>query len=146
MGCELVKYLSFGISVNFDDFFLQIMFSSFLFQMAYKTLDKVYNAVLHNRTMVDLYEKNLVGFVTEDMPRNRSALCGSTDMGNVSHIVPSIHPHFYIGGVGVNHTRGFTSDAGTFTNHDSELSSAISLTKFLFKGRKSNIFNVIKFL
>ena len=83
--------------------------------MTYKTLDKVYNAVLHNSTMVDLYEKNLVGFVTEDVPRNRSALCGSTDMGNVSHIVPSIHPHFYIGGVGVNHTRGFTSDAGTFT-------------------------------
>ena len=88
---------------------------SIYFKMSYKTLDKVYNGVLHNRPLVELYEKNLSWFVTKDVPTNRSALCGSTDMGNVSHLVPSIHPHFYIGGVGVNHTRGFTSDAGMFT-------------------------------
>lgn len=81
-------------------------------QMSYKTLDKAYSSVLHNRPLVELYEKNLAGFVTDDIPTNKSALCGSTDMGNVTHLVPGIHPHFYIGGVGVNHTRGFTGDAG----------------------------------
>ena len=75
-------------------------------------MDKVYSSVLHNRRLVELYEKNLEAYVTDDVPRNRNALCGSTDMGNVAHLVPSIHPHFYIGGVGVNHTRGFTDDAG----------------------------------
>ena len=82
--------------------------------MSYKTLDKAYSSLLHNRPLVELYEKNLGGFVTDDVPTNKSALCGSTDMGNVTHLVPGIHPHFYIGGVGVNHTRGFTGDAGTW--------------------------------
>ena len=75
-------------------------------------MDKVYSSVLHNRRLVELYEKNLEAYVTDDVPRNRNALCGSTDMGNVVHLMPSIHPHFYIGGVVVNHTRGFTDDAG----------------------------------
>ena len=39
---------------------------------------------------------------------------GSTDMGNVSYVVPSIHPMFYIGTDAVNHTRGFTAAAGLY--------------------------------
>ncbi len=39
----------------------------------------------------------------------------STDMGNVSHIVPSIHPFYAIGSGEVNHTREFTAVANTRT-------------------------------
>jgi metal-dependent amidase/aminoacylase/carboxypeptidase family protein len=38
---------------------------------------------------------------------------GSTDMGNVSHIVPSIHPMFGIKADFGNHHPGFTAGAGT---------------------------------
>ncbi len=40
-------------------------------------------------------------------------LGGSTDMGNVSYVVPSIHPMFAIGSGEVNHTREFTAVANT---------------------------------
>lgn len=37
---------------------------------------------------------------------------GSSDMGNVSQIIPSIHPFFGIGTQAANHTRQFTEAAG----------------------------------
>jgi metal-dependent amidase/aminoacylase/carboxypeptidase family protein len=38
---------------------------------------------------------------------------GSTDMGNVSHVVPTIHPMFGISADFGNHHPGFTAGAGT---------------------------------
>ncbi|XP_063078701.1 peptidase M20 domain-containing protein 2-like [Engraulis encrasicolus] len=37
---------------------------------------------------------------------------GSTDFGNVSHVVPGIHPNFYIGSEALNHTKEYTVAAG----------------------------------
>lgn len=37
---------------------------------------------------------------------------GATDMGNVSRIVPSIHPKYYIGTKICNHNEGFTTASG----------------------------------
>ena len=39
---------------------------------------------------------------------------GSTDMGNVSYVVPGIHPAFYIGTDAHNHTRPFSDASGQF--------------------------------
>ena len=39
-------------------------------------------------------------------------MVGSTDMGNVSYEVPSIHPLYYIGTDAVNHTNEFAAAAG----------------------------------
>lgn len=39
-------------------------------------------------------------------------LAGSTDFGNVSFIVPGIHPFFYIGTDAFNHTEEYTEAAG----------------------------------
>ena len=39
-------------------------------------------------------------------------ITASTDMGNVSYEVPSIHPMFYIGTDTLNHTREFTASTG----------------------------------
>ncbi|XP_060576226.1 peptidase M20 domain-containing protein 2-like [Ruditapes philippinarum] len=71
-----------------------------------------FSAVLHNKVMAGLYQSNLATLQTDDVPTVKSAVLGSTDMGNVSQIVPSIHPSFYIGGRAVNHTREFTKEAG----------------------------------
>ena len=88
------------------------MINTFM-QMSYKTVEKIFSSMLHNGPLVAQYESNLAEYITDDMPQKRSDVCGSTDMGNVAHVVPSLHPHFYIGGVEVNHTKGFTADAGT---------------------------------
>lgn len=39
-------------------------------------------------------------------------LQGSTDFGNVSFVVPGIHPYFYIGSNALNHTEQYTEAAG----------------------------------
>lgn len=43
---------------------------------------------------------------------DKSESGASTDMGNVSHIVPSIHPIYSIDTIYGNHTKDFTTAAG----------------------------------
>lgn len=72
--------------------------------------------VITNKTTSNLYLNNakLVGvdFDAHGPPDKANIPAGSTDMGNVSYVVPSIHPMFYIGTNAVNHTRGFTEASG----------------------------------
>lgn len=49
---------------------------------------------------------------------------GSIDMGNVSNVVPSIHPMFKIGAGEVYHTRDFTSVTNTAESHAETLVAA----------------------
>ena len=49
---------------------------------------------------------------------------GSTDMGNVSYAVPSIHPMYKIGSGEVNHTREFTAVTNTPGAHAETLVAA----------------------
>ena len=48
----------------------------------------------------------------------------STDMGNVSYVVPSLHPNYAIGSGEVNHTRAFTAVANTPDAHHKTLLAA----------------------
>ncbi|KAL3882775.1 hypothetical protein ACJMK2_029082 [Sinanodonta woodiana] len=72
--------------------------------------------VVNNMTIVNLYRTNAVSvgvdFEKYGVPEGSNIPTGSTDMGNVSHVVPSIHPMFYIGSTSVNHTRDFTGASG----------------------------------
>lgn len=52
---------------------------------------------------------------------------GSTDMGNVSYVVPSIHPMFGIEADDANHTAGFTAGAGAVGAEDVMLQAAQAL-------------------
>lgn len=45
------------------------------------------------------------------------SLTGSTDFGNVTFVVPGIHPYFYIGSDALNHTPEYTAAAGVH-HHD----------------------------
>lgn len=38
---------------------------------------------------------------------------GSTDFGNVTFVVPGIHPYFHIGSNALNHTEQYTEAAGS---------------------------------
>ena len=66
-----------------------------------------------NDVMASLYGANglQVGVQPETDPEEARKAGGSTDMGNVSHVVPSIHPEFYIGTGASLHTRAFAAQA-----------------------------------
>jgi amidohydrolase len=71
---------------------------------------------------------NSLGFPMKDSPE-ATAPMGSTDMGNVSHVVPSIHPCYAIG-TAVNHTREFTTVTNTPPAYEATLimAKAMALT------------------
>lgn len=52
---------------------------------------------------------------------NYNHLAGSTDFGNVSFIVPGIHPFFYICTDALNHTEEYTEAAGILARGFCEL-------------------------
>ena len=64
--------------------------------------------------MADLFDSNAtsIGVRLETKPELLQKFGGSTDMGNVSHVVPSIHPKFYIGTTVSNHSKPFAHAAG----------------------------------
>ncbi|XP_068436609.1 peptidase M20 domain-containing protein 2-like isoform X2 [Clinocottus analis] len=70
-----------------------------------------YCNILPNATLANLYENN--GRALGIQFQNQSAdFSGSTDFGNVSFIVPGIHPFFYICTDAFNHTEEYTAAAG----------------------------------
>lgn len=100
-----------------------------------------YSNILPNTTLAQLYEENgrALGIEFVEVQNNFSGrkneiiiivervillemstclhslvyvLAGSTDFGNVSFVVPGIHPFFYIGTDALNHTEEYTAAAG----------------------------------
>lgn len=53
---------------------------------------------------------------------------GSTDMGDVSHVVPSLHPIYAIEAEAGNHTPQFTTAAATEQAHEATLKAARAMT------------------
>ncbi|XP_012723255.2 peptidase M20 domain-containing protein 2 [Fundulus heteroclitus] len=70
-----------------------------------------YSNILPNNTLAHLYESNgkALGM---SFPEQPASFSGSTDFGNVSFIVPGIHPFFYIGTDALNHTEEYAEAAG----------------------------------
>ncbi|KAG7254944.1 hypothetical protein CRUP_018217 [Coryphaenoides rupestris] len=65
-----------------------------------------YSNILPNDTLIHLYKENskALGLPLPEKPANFS---GSTDFGNVSFVVPGIHPFFHIGSEAVNHSEEY---------------------------------------
>ncbi|KAJ7341737.1 hypothetical protein JRQ81_006582 [Phrynocephalus forsythii] len=70
--------------------------------------------VLENKSLEQAYVNNgeMLGMKFPE-EANLSDSSGSTDFGNVSYIVPGIHPYFYIGSDALNHTEEFTQSSGS---------------------------------
>ena len=89
---------------------------SIVFQVEYE-FDARYSAMLSNVTMTSLYEANSLELGTVFNRSDEVRQGGSTDMGNVSRVVPSIHPKFGIGTSAGAHTREFQTAAGNNVHH-----------------------------
>ena len=85
-----------------------------------------YRDLQSNPALSQLYADNIKKLGVSDCAYE-GPLLGSTDMGNVSHVVPSIHPCFRVGNGEVNHTRDFTSVCNTPEAHCQTLRAAKSM-------------------
>ena len=92
-------------------------------------INDCYAALNNNIPMVKLYRKNAttLGIQFGPVDEELNLPVGSTDMGNVSQVVPSIHPMYGIGTKAVNHTPDFTDAAGTEQAHRQTLIAAKSM-------------------
>lgn len=84
---------------------------------------RTYKDLISNPTLSNLFLENTreLGLDYSKATQNFSA---STDMGNVSYIVPSIHPLYSIGTSAVNHTRAYTEATNTDAAHSSTRQAA----------------------
>ena len=66
-----------------------------------------YLPMVNDEALTTLYAENVRVRIGEDSVRRLDHSSGSTDMGDVSHIMPVIHPWFGGGTKGTVHTREF---------------------------------------
>ena len=85
-------------------------------QCQFKFDHKPYSSLMSNDVMASLYVENgqRIGIQPEADPEKIRKAGGSTDMGNVSHVVPSLHPKFWIGTTASAHTPDFAKQASKF--------------------------------
>jgi amidohydrolase len=89
-------------------------------QLQLRTIGEDYSDMLTNRPLSRAYAENMerLGRRVEDMSRVPAAVAGSTDMGNVSKLVPSIHPMIAVAPPSVAlHSAEFTHWAGSGDGH-----------------------------
>ena len=88
-----------------------------------------YADMVHNDVMAEAYRRHFEEFELR-LPPKAAVLSGpgaSTDMGDVSYVVPSIHPTFAIPTDAGNHTPGFTAAAATPEAHEAAMRAATAL-------------------
>lgn len=89
-----------------------------------------YTEVVTNDILAEAYCGNMQAFevLLPTKQQQAGGIAGaSTDMGNVSYVVPSIHPSFRIPTDAPNHTPGFTAAAATEEAHRATLRAAKAL-------------------
>ena len=88
--------------------------------------EKPYDDVVTNLALGECYEKNMAELLGDIEWEKDHSKTGSTDMGNVSYTVPSIHIMYSIG-TAANHTREFTVASNTHVAHSTTLQFAKGL-------------------
>ena len=82
------------------------------FQVELSWGEHAYYNVITNSTLGGLYTRNAKALGVSLIEQFQGTLGGSTDMGNVSHKVPAIHPIFHLGSDAKCHTKEFATVAG----------------------------------
>lgn len=88
-----------------------------------------YSNMLTNPSLAETFRENAKEFNFEFGTTNEDKVTSpfSTDMGNVSYVVPSIHPTYCITTKCVNHSHGFTKEANTTSSHEITLKMACAM-------------------
>ena len=89
------------------------------------TVGKPYSNLTTNEPLAEAYLANLR--TLHPAYREAAPMAVSTDMGNVSHVVPAIHPIFRIETEGGNHTPAFTTAAATPPAHAAMIGAATAM-------------------
>ena len=88
-------------------------------RLAYKWADDYYAPMNNNLTLADCFAQNFESLGRKVEPFELRFGFGSTDMGNVSQVVPSIHPEVAIAPTGtLLHSEEFTRAAASEAGHD----------------------------
>ena len=98
-------------------------------ELSIKWAPYVYAPMNNNMSLASAYAENAkkLGRQLLEIPVEST---GSTDMGNVSWAVPSIHPTFGVGAFAINHTAAFTEVSATDAAHKAmiEAGQALAMT------------------
>jgi amidohydrolase len=94
-------------------------------RLEYKWSEDYYAPMNNNLTMARLFSKNMESLGRKVEPFEHRFGFGSTDMGNVSQVVPSIHPEVAIASTGtLLHSEDFAKAAASEAAHDGIIASA----------------------
>ena len=96
-------------------------------RLEHRWVGRHYSNLATNDPMADAYWNNARDLGRELPGRGASFAGGSTDMGNVSHVLPTIHPMYAIESEAGNHTVEFAQAAATVAAHDETLLAAKAL-------------------
>ena len=87
--------------------------------------DIPFDSMKNNETLAELFKQNLESLGRHVEPFNPEFGIGSTDMGNVSQVVPSIHPTIAIASPEVlGHTPEFAAAAASEAGHEGLMDAA----------------------
>jgi metal-dependent amidase/aminoacylase/carboxypeptidase family protein len=97
-------------------------------RLEYKWADGYYATMNNNLTTAQLFSKNLESLGRKVEPFELRFGFGSTDMGNVSQVVPAIHPEVAIAPPGtLLHSEDFARAAASEAAHDGLIDAAKAL-------------------
>ncbi|GAA4474077.1 M20 family metallopeptidase [Rhodococcus olei] len=88
--------------------------------------EPTYAALKQDSTLAEYYAENITGLGRDLGERGRLS-GGSTDMGNVSQVLPSIHPMIGLRTENTPHTRGFAEDAASPAADDAVVDGALAM-------------------
>lgn len=101
-------------------------------RLEYRWRDKIYAPMKNNTAMAQLFRQNLESLGREVVPFDPSFGFGSTDMGNVSQVVPGIHPTIAIASTDVLlHTPEFAAAAASEPGHEGLIDAAKAMAMTL---------------
>ena len=85
-----------------------------------------YDDMRTNKILSKIFKDNMKYMKIDDLEENRSGI-GSIDMGNVSHVVPAIHPYIGIKEGIVTHTKEFADNTITHKAHEKIIQGAAAM-------------------
>jgi amidohydrolase len=94
-------------------------------RLEFKENDTYYENMMPNPKMADLVDANMAALGIKVRLPSPGERMGSSDMGNVSQVVPALHPYITIGPEELmGHTVEFREAAGSAVGHESMINAA----------------------